>query len=130
MRARSRLCSPTNQQYAIKPALEGPQEFLKNVVGKLRKRRDVVYKRMNEEGFSCTMPKGAFYAFPKTSFPVRNDKDFIIDLLHKKHMLMVHGSGFGWERPDHFRVVFLPDENLLNDAFDRLQDYCREAFRK
>jgi alanine-synthesizing transaminase len=126
--ARSRLCSPTNQQYAVKPALEGPQEFLRDVIGKLRKRRDVVFKRLNEEGFHCTKPKGAFYAFPGMDYAVTDDKEFVMDLLHKKHILVVHGSGFGWKNPDHFRVVFLPDENILNDAFDRLHDYVKERF--
>jgi alanine-synthesizing transaminase len=128
--ARARLCSNHPLQYAIKPALEGPQDHIKEMNDKLRKRRDLTYKRLNEiKGFSCVKPKGAFYAFPKIELDVKSDFEFVMDVLHKKHILLVHGTGFGYERPDHFRIVFLPPPETLSEAYDRLEEYVKENYK-
>jgi len=125
--ARARLSSPHSSQYAIKPALEGNQDHIKEMNKKLQERRDLTYKRLNEiDGFSCVKPKGAFYAFPKIEFDVKDDLEFVLDVLHKKHILFVHGTGFGYEKPDHFRIVFLPPMNILTEAYDKLEDYVKE----
>ncbi len=126
--ARARLSSPHNPQYAVKPALEGSQDHLKDTMKRLTERRDLTYKRLNEiEGFSCVKPKGAFYAFPKIEFGVKDDLRFVLDVLHKKQILFVHGTGFGYETPDHFRVVFLPPMNTLEEAYDKLEEYVKET---
>ena len=74
-------------------------------------------------GLSVVNPKGALYCFPKADikrFNITNDEKFMLDLLHSQHLLLVHGTGFNWKQPDHFRVVFLPDKATLADAMRRL----------
>ena len=129
--ARSRLSAPGPFQYAIKPALEGPQDHIPEMNRRLRQRRDLIHKRFNEiDGFSCTKPKGAFYAFPKIELDIKDDKQFIMDVLYKKHILAVFGSGFGYPKPDHFRIVFLPPMNVLEESLDKLEEYVKENYKK
>ena len=129
--ARARLCSPGPFQYAIKPALEGPQDHIPEMNRKLQKRRDLIHKRFNEiEGFSCAKPKGAFYAFPKIELDIKDDKKFIMDILYKKQILAVFGTGFGWEKPDHFRIVFLPPLDVLDESLNKLEEYVKENYGK
>ncbi len=128
--ARARLSAPGPFQYAIKPALEGPQDHIPEMVKKLQERRDLLYKRLNEiEGFSCTKPRGAFYAFPKFDLGVKDDRKFVLDLLYKKHILAVFGTGFGYPTPDHMRIVFLPPLEILEESFNKLEEYVRKNFR-
>ncbi len=125
--ARARLSTTYPFQLAVKPALESPQDYYDKLVKKLTPRRDLTYKRLNEiEGMSVTKPKGAFYAFPRMKFEVEDDMKLIMDVLHKKHVLMVPGSGFGWEKPDHFRIVFLPQPEVLSEAYNKLEEYVKE----
>jgi alanine-synthesizing transaminase len=129
--ARSRLSAPGPFQYAIKPALEGPQDHIPEMNRRLRQRRDLIHKRFNEiDGFSCTKPKGAFYAFPKIELDIKDDRQFIMDVLYKKHILAVFGSGFGYPKPDHFRIVFLPPMNVLEESLDKLEEYVKENYKK
>jgi alanine-synthesizing transaminase len=125
--ARSRLCSVGPLQYAVKPALEGPQDHIADMNSRLQQRRDLLYKRLNEiEGFSVTKPKGAFYAFPKFDLPIDDDKKFVYDILQKKKILSVFGTGFGYPKPDHFRIVFLPPMEVLEESFDKLEEYAKD----
>lgn len=128
--ARARLSAPGPSQYAIKPALEGPQDHIEDMNKRLQERRDLFCKRINEiEGFSCVKPKGAFYAFPKIELKIEDDKKFILDLLHKKHILAVFGTGFGYPKPDHFRIVFLPPLEILEESLNKLEEYVNENFK-
>jgi alanine-synthesizing transaminase len=129
--ARSRLSAPGPFQYAVKPALEGPQDHIPEMNRKLKQRRDLIHKRFNEiDGFSCTKPKGAFYAFPKFELPgVTDDRKFIMDILYKKQILAVFGTGFGYPTPDHFRIVFLPPMNVLEESLNKLEEYVRENYK-
>ncbi|MEE9323296.1 MAG: aminotransferase class I/II-fold pyridoxal phosphate-dependent enzyme [Candidatus Aenigmarchaeota archaeon] len=128
--ARARLSSPGPFQYAVKPALEGPQDHIADMNRRLQERRDLIYKRFNEiEGFSCTKPKGAFYAFPKIEFDIEDDRKFIFDILHKKQILAVFGTGFGYPKPDHFRIVFLPPLEILEESLNKLEEYVKENFK-
>lgn len=130
--ARSRLCANSVCQFACITALKGPQNHIKEVNDKLRKRRDFAYKRLNEiEGISTTKPQGAFYIFPKIeamkSEIWKDDKEFVLDFLHKKHVLVVHGSGFSETYgKDHFRAVILPNTEMLGEAFDKLEEFLKE----
>ncbi len=122
--ARLRLSSNHPVQFAIKPALEGNQSHIEKTKKKLRRRRDIAFKRLNEnEGLSCVKPKAAFYAFPKIEFPM-DDKKFVTDMLNEEGVLLVFGSGFGC--PSHFRLVFLPQEEILEEAFDRLDRFVKK----
>ncbi len=124
---RSRLCANHPQQYAIKPALEGPHDHLEEAVRKLRARRDFTMKFCNSTpGLSCITPRGAFYAFPRLHIE-GSDEDFVKQLLIEKQVMVVHGSGFG-QAPGtrHFRLVFLPDEAILARAYEALADFLQQ----
>jgi alanine-synthesizing transaminase len=127
---RARLCANAPMQYAIKPALEGPQDHLKEMNGKLRRRRDLTVQWANSTPrVSCVAPKGTFYAFPKLDIP-GEDLDFVKGVLTEKQVLVVHGSGFGQKSgTKHFRIVFLPDEPTLTKAYAGMADYLREHYK-
>lgn len=131
--ADARLCSPAPQQYAIAPALEGPQDHIPEMMGRLRTRRDLMVRRINSiPGLSVVEPAAAFYAMVRLQLPdVTSDEEFVLSLLREKGVLFVHGSGFG-QKPgtQHFRVVFLPPEDLLATAFDRLETFVRERYAR
>jgi len=128
---RARLSANHPLQYAIKPALEGSQDHLIEVNRRLRAQRDITVKRCNSiPRMSCVPPRGAFYAFPRIDIPER-DEIFVKELLLQKHVLVVHGSGFG-QKPgtQHFRIVFLPDEPTLERAYGAIGDFMRERYRE
>jgi alanine-synthesizing transaminase len=126
---RSRLSANHPEQYAIRPALEGPQSHLQEVIRKLRSRRDLTMRFFREAPrLSCVRPQGAFYAFPRLEIEA-SDEDFVRELLVKKRVLVVHGSGFGQQAGTrHFRVVFLPDENTLSRAYQSIREFVRERY--
>ena len=126
---RSRLCANHPEQYAIRPALEGPQDHLPKVLAKLRSRRDLTVKWCNSTPrVSCVAPRGAFYAFPRLDIP-DPDEVFVKELIVKKRVMVVHGSGFG-QKPGtkHFRIVFLPDEQTLTKAYASIAELLRERY--
>jgi alanine-synthesizing transaminase len=126
---RARLCANHPEQYAIQPALEGPQDHLVEVKRKLRSRRDLTMKWCGETArVSCVAPRGAFYAYPSIDIP-DGDEAFVTELIRQKHVTVVHGSGFG-QRPGtkHFRIVFLPDEKTLSAAYAAIGDFMRERY--
>jgi len=129
--ARVRIATNLPVQKAAVAALEGPQEYIAQTVTKLKKRRDLVVKRLNEiDGISCKLPNGAFYTFPKILHNGwKDDKDFVLDLLDKTGILTVHGSGFGESGKGHFRIVYLPDEQVLEQAMDKLTDFVNTRNR-
>jgi alanine-synthesizing transaminase len=127
---RSRLCANHPEQYAIKPALEGPQDHLWEVTQKLRSRRDLTMQWCSSTPrVSCVSPKGAFYAYPRLEIP-EEDNVFVKELLIQKHVLVVHGSGFG-QKPGtkHFRIVFLPDEPTLSTAYSAIADFLKARYK-
>ena len=126
---RARLCANHPEQYAIKAALEGPQDHLTEVRHKMRSRRDLTVNWCNSTPrVSCVSPRGAFYAYPSIDIP-EGDDVFVTELVRQKHVLVVHGSGFG-QRPGtkHFRIVFLPDEATLTKAYAAIADFLRERY--
>jgi alanine-synthesizing transaminase len=127
---RSRLCANHPEQYAIKAALEGPQDHLQEVLTKLRSRRDLTMKWCSStKRVSCVSPKGAFYAFPRLDIP-EGDDVFVKELLVQKHVLVVHGSGFGQKAgTKHFRIVFLPDEQTLTTAYAGIADFMKARYK-
>ena len=127
---RSRLCANHPEQYAIKAALEGPQDHLGEVLGKLRSRRDLTVKWCNSTPHvSCVSPKGAFYAFPRLDIK-EGDDVFVKELLVQKYVLVVHGSGFGQKAgTKHFRIVFLPDEQTLTTAYAAIADFMKKRYK-
>jgi alanine-synthesizing transaminase len=134
--ARSRLCANSVCQLACVQALRGPQDHIKEVNDKLRKRRDFSYKRLNEiEGISTAKPDGAFYIFPKIEAMEKglwkNDKEFVLDLLQEAHVLTVNGSGFcATYGKDHFRAVILPPMETLEKAFDAMEEFMKKRLKQ
>ncbi|HUE53781.1 MAG TPA: aminotransferase class I/II-fold pyridoxal phosphate-dependent enzyme [Terriglobales bacterium] len=128
---RARLCANHPEQYAIKAALEGPQDHLIEVRHKLRSRRDLTVKWCNSTPrLSCVPPRGAFYAYPRLEIP-EGDDIFVKELCLQKHVLAVHGSGFG-QKPGtkHFRIVFLPDETTLTKAYAAIAEFIQGRYGK
>ncbi len=125
---RIRLSASTPVQKAGVVALRGPQDHIRGMVERLRKRRDYAVKRLNEiEGVTCTRPEGAFYVFPKVDgvgSRWKTDGDFTRQLLERTGVLIVHGSGFDETYGSgHFRAVILPPIETLETAFDNLENF-------
>jgi len=115
---------------AVIEALKHPKDHLEGMRSKLRSRGEFAYKRVNEiPGLSCVKAQAAFYMFPKIeSDHWKTDKEFVLDILHQCHVLLVPGSGFCPEYgKGHFRMVFLPDEQILGQAFDSIESYMRKV---
>ena len=122
MLASMRLCANVPGQLAIQTALGGYQsiEDLVAPTGRLCKQRDLAYDMLTAiPGVTCVKPKAAMYLFPKLDpkmYPIKDDQQFILELLLEEKVLLVQGTGFNWKTPDHFRVVFLPNVDDLTEA--------------
>jgi alanine-synthesizing transaminase len=127
--ARARLCACHPKQFAIPPALNSNQDHVEDTIKKLRSRRDLTVQRLNAiPGISCQEPNGAFYAFPRIEVEV-NDEEFVKTLIRETGVVVVHGSGFGaLPKTPHFRLVFLPPEDVLNEAYDRIEGFMKRRF--
>jgi len=129
MLASMRLCPNAPGQYAIQTALGGYQSIddLVMPTGRLGRQRDLAYQLLTEiPGVSCVKPQGALYMFPRLDpevYPIKNDQQFILDLLLEEKVLLVQGTGFNWIAPDHFRVVFLPNTDDLTEAMGRVANF-------
>jgi alanine-synthesizing transaminase len=132
---RIRICANTPVQVAATAALNGPQDFVKDIIDKLRQRRDFAWKRLNEiEGVSTAKPEGAFYIFPKihqVGSRWKTDMDFVVELLKETGVLIVNGSGFDpVYGKGHARIVFLPPIEELEEAFNALEGVMRKKQKK
>ena len=131
--ARVRISANLPVQVAAVEALRGPQTHIVELVEKLKKRRDYIVKRLSAiEGISCRMPHGAFYVFPKVYLNRcwEDDQQFVLDLLNKTGVLTVHGSGFGRAfGSSHFRIVYLPNEEVLEQAMDKLERFMHDSYK-
>ncbi|MGA7178063.1 MAG: pyridoxal phosphate-dependent aminotransferase [Thiobacillaceae bacterium] len=135
MLASMRLCSNVPGQYAIQTALGGYQSINDLVApeGRLTRQRDLAWDMLTSiPGVSCVKPQAAMYLFPRLDlkmYPVADDQKFILGLLEQEKVLVVQGTGFNWPTPDHFRIVFLPHEEDLKEAFVRIERHL-ERIRK
>ena len=113
----------------VQTALGGHQSVQSYIVpgGRVYEQREYVYNALNDiPGVTAVKPKAGFYIFPKLDvkkFNITDDEKFALDLLHEKRLLVVHGGGFNWKKPDHFRVVYLPRIEVLGDAMRDLGDF-------
>lgn len=129
MLSNMRLCSNVPAQSVVQTALWGYQSVNDYIVpgGRIYEQREFVYKALNDiPGISAVKPKAAFYIFPKIDtkkFNIVDDEKFALDLLRDKKILIIHGGGFNWKEPDHFRVVYLPRLEVLEDAVGKLGDF-------
>ena len=129
MLSNMRLCSNVPAQSIVQTALGGYQSVKNYIVpgGRIYEQRDYIYKALNDiPGVSAVKPRAAFYIFPKLDvkkFQIQDDEKFALDLLRDKKLLVVHGGGFNWGAPDHFRVVYLPRIEVLKDAMESLGSF-------
>ena len=135
MLASMRLCANAPGQHGIQTALGGYQSIDDLVAegGRMRRQRDVAYELISAiPGVTCVKPKATLYMFPRLDpkvYPIKDDQQFISELLQEEKVLLVQGSGFNWPRPDHFRLVFLPHEDDLREAIGRIARFL-ENYRK
>ncbi len=124
---RSRLCASTPAQLGYLAGLDSDRSWMKSYSEKIVRQRDLCVSRINEiEGLEVQSSGGAFYMFVKLTDSKwqDNDKEFVLQLLHEEHVLVVHGSGFSPELgKGHFRIVYLPNLDILNEAFDRIERF-------
>ena len=134
MLASMRLCANVPGQYGIQTALGGYQSIddLIAPTGRMCRQRDLAHELITAiPGVTCVKPKAALYMFPRLDpklYPIKNDQDFIAELLQKERVLLVQGTGFNWPQPDHFRLVFLPHEDDLREAIARIARFL-ETYR-
>lgn len=129
-----RLCSNVPAQFGIAPALNLKESQTMMAMtapgGRLTLQRDVLFNGLTSlPGISCRKPKGALYLFPRIDrkrYNITNDTLFIYDLLKATHVLAVQGTGFNWPEPNHFRVLFLPQEETLHKAIDLFRKFLEE----
>lgn len=129
MLASMRLCSNVLSQQIIQTALGGYQSVDDLLLpgGRIYEQREFIYNAINDiPGLSAVKPKAAFYIFPKidtAKFDIYDDEKFVLDFLHKHHILLVHGGGFNWQQPDHFRIVYLPKMEDLKTTTDKMREF-------
>ena len=129
MLSNMRICSNVPAQSIVQTALGGYQSVQEYIVpgGRVYEQREYIYKALNDiPGITAVKPKAAFYIFPKIDikkFNIYNDEKFAFDFLKEKKVLIVPGGGFNWEKPDHFRVVYLPRMEVLQEAVGKLGDF-------
>ena len=135
MLSNMRLCANVPGQWAIQTALGGHQSIneLVGEGGRLRRQRDLAYELITQiPGVSCVKPSAALYMFPKLDpavYPIADDQHFFMELLQETRVMLVQGTGFNWDQPDHFRIVFLPHEDDLREAIGRVARFL-ETYRK
>lgn len=129
MLSNMRLCSNVPAQSIVQTALGGHQSVESYIVpgGRIYEQREFIYNALTDiPGITAVKPKAAFYMFPKIDtkkFNIVNDEKFALDLLKEKKILLVHGGGFNWHQPDHFRVVYLPRIEVLKEAAGKIRDF-------
>ncbi|MDO5750045.1 MAG: pyridoxal phosphate-dependent aminotransferase [Rothia sp. (in: high G+C Gram-positive bacteria)] len=134
--ASMRLCSNVPAQHAIQTALGGYQSINELILpqGRLYEQNKLAHTMLNQiDGITCKPAPGALYLFPKIDiekFDIRDDEKFVLDLLKEQKILFSHGSAFNWHKPDHFRLVFLPDVQTLTSALERLGNFMADYKQK
>jgi len=127
--ASMRLCSNVPGQHAIQTALGGYQSIVDLISpgGRLYEQRQYAWEMVNQlPGVSCVKPRGALYLFPKldrTMYPIEDDEKFVLDLLSLEKILLVQGTAFNWPDPDHFRMVFLPRKDEMEQVIERMHNF-------
>ena len=136
MLSNMRLCSNVPGQSIIQTALGGHQSVEDYIMpgGRVYEQREFIYKALTDiPGISAVKPKAAFYIFPKVDtkkFNIVNDEQFVLDLLREKKVLLIHGGGFNWKQPDHFRVVYLPRIEVLKKATTGMAEFLSTYHQK
>lgn len=135
MLASMRLCSNVLAQSVVQTSLGGNQSVDKLLLpgGRIYEQREVIYNAMNNiPGISAVKPQAAFYIFPKIDremYRIDSDEEFVLNFLKQEKILLVHGGGFNWKDPDHFRIVYLPRVDELSEIGDKMERFLRQYKR-
>lgn len=127
-----RLCSNVPAQSIVQTALGGVQSIDELLLpgGRIYEQREFVYNALCEiDGISVVKPKAAFYIFPKLDakkFNLHDDEKLVLDFLKAKNVLLMHGKGFNYPTPDHFRIVYLPRRRVLGEAMNAFKDFLKD----
>ena len=127
--ANMRMCPNVPAQHAIQTALGGYQSIEEYIHpgGRFYEQSKSAWRQLNAiEGVTCVEPRGALYCFPRLDpdvYEIKDDEQFVIDLLRAKKILVTHGTGFNWFEPDHFRLVTLPQLDVLTEAIGRIEEF-------
>ncbi|MDX2127458.1 MAG: aminotransferase class I/II-fold pyridoxal phosphate-dependent enzyme [Chloroherpetonaceae bacterium] len=131
--ADARLCAPMAAQHTIEAAMNLPQSYLEPTMARLRAQRDITFEELNRiQGIRCNKPEGAFYAMAQVDLHSTSttDEAFVLGLLREEGVLFVHGSGFGTNPTEgFFRIVFLPELEVLKDVYSRVANYTERFFQ-
>lgn len=136
MLASMRLCSNVPAQSIVQTALGGYQSSDELLLpgGRIYEQREFIVNALNSiPGISAVKPKAAFYIFPKIDtamYNIHNDEQFVLDFLRQEQVLLVHGGGFNWPEPDHFRIVYLPRVGELAEAMEKLEHFLKHYRQK
>lgn len=131
-----RLCANVPAQSIIQTAIGGIQSADELLLpgGRIYEQREYIYKALSDiPGISVVKPKAAFYIFPKIDikkFDIVDDEKFVLDFLREKRVLLVHGRGFNYPEPDHFRIVYLPRIEDLKKAANKLENFLSSYKQK
>jgi alanine-synthesizing transaminase len=124
-----RMCANVPGQHAIQTALGGYQSIEEYIGpgGRFYEQSMLADTLLNDiPGVTSVRPRGALYCFPRLDpavYPIDDDEEFVLGLLRAKKILVTHGTGFNWFEPDHFRLVTLPDVEVLSEAIGRIGDH-------
>lgn len=126
-----RLCSNVPAQSLIPAALASREETKQLLVpgGRVYEQRECIYNALKDmEGVSVVKPKAAFYIFPgldRKKYNIYDDEKLVLDILKEKHILLTRGGGFHWETPGYFRIVYLPECEVLERAAASLKEFLK-----
>jgi alanine-synthesizing transaminase len=132
MLANLKLGSNVPGQWAIQTALGGYQSIndLVKEGGRLRRQRDLAYELITAiPGVTCVKPQAALYMFPRLDpklYPIADDRQFFMEVLRATRVMLVQGTGFNYPDNQHFRIVFLPHEDDLREAINRLAKFLEQ----
>lgn len=131
-----RLCANVPAQHVIAPALRHRPETDELLLpgGRIYEQRKCICNAIAEiDGLSAVTPEAAFYIFPKIDskkFGIHDDEQFVLDFLREQHVMLVHGGGFNWPEPDHFRIVYLPDVDVLSRSMSKMKEFLNNYLQK
>ncbi|MDG6908525.1 MAG: aminotransferase class I/II-fold pyridoxal phosphate-dependent enzyme, partial [Nitrososphaerota archaeon] len=119
-------CVSTIAQYAALEALTGPQDSVAKMITTFAQRRRIMVDGLNEfDGFKCSMPKGAFYAFPNIEGTGMSSKDLAMRIIDEAHVATVPGTAFGKQGEGHLRIAYANSIENIQNALDRMKKILR-----
>jgi aspartate/methionine/tyrosine aminotransferase len=118
----SNSCTASFTQRAGLAALQGPQDAVDMMLGEFQKRRDFIVKGLNDiPGFNCTVPDGAFYAFPNVTGTGMSSRDLADLLLNEAGVACLSGTAFGSYGEGYLRFSYANSLENIGEALGRIR---------